>query len=239
MWVVALFGMATKYAEALLAIKYRVLDERSEMCGGPMYYLKKGLNYRFLAGFFASVGSLTAFGTGNIVQAHSVASGMQAFFGLDPWISGVGLSILIGVALIGGIKSIAKISSYLVPAMAIFYFIGTMIIIIINIKLVPLAFYLIVKDAFTGSAPMGGFVGASVMLAIQYGASRGVFTNEAVYEGEEANATCLCGIELKDAMRLIAEALPSPSSDYALQVTYDFAGRLYVNGWVDETERGK
>lgn len=179
MWVAALVGMATKYGEAILAIKYRETDEAKEMCGGPMYYIEKGLKWKWLAVIFAIFGGIAALGTGNMVQANSVAGALADHFHLDPIWSGIILMVTVGAALIGGIKSIGKVSGILVPAMALFYLIGGLIIIALKIDAVPAAFGLIFRAAFVKQAAFGGFMGASVMLAIQMGISRGVFSSEA------------------------------------------------------------
>lgn len=179
MWGAALFGMATKYGEAVLAIKYRVVDENGEMCGGPMYYIEKGLRWKWLAVTFAIFGAITALGTGNMVQANSVALALSSFFHVDPIWSGIALVVIVGIALIGGIKSIGKVTGILVPAMAVFYIIGGLIIIALKIEEVPAAFSLIFRSAFQGQAAVGGFAGATIMMAIQLGVSRGVFSSEA------------------------------------------------------------
>ena len=179
MWVAAILGMATKYAEAILAIKYRVEDENGEMCGGPMYYLERGLGSKFLGVLFAVLASIAAFGIGNIVQSNSVAVAVTTLYPVKPWIVGVALMIITAIPLIGGIKSIGRLASILVPAMAIFYIVGALIIILLKIHLIPHALYMIVKTAFTGQAAVGGFLGSTIMVAIQMGISRGVFSGEA------------------------------------------------------------
>jgi len=179
MWGAAIFGMATKYAEAILAVKYRTVDSNGEMCGGPMYYLEKGMGSKTLAILFAFFGSITAIGTGNMVQSNSVSVAVQELFNVPPIWTGVALMLLTGIPLIRGIKSISKIVSFLVPAMAVFYIGGGIIIILMKASAVPAAIGLIFKAAFTGQAATGGFLGASVMMAIQLGVSRGVFSSEA------------------------------------------------------------
>lgn len=179
MWIAALIGMATKYAEGILAVKYRITDDKGEMSGGPMYYLEKGANKKWLAVIFAVVGMITALGTGNMVQAHSVSEAMDELFHISPEICGIILAALTAFALFGGIKSIGKVSSYLVPAMAVFYLLGGLVIVGMNISLVPKALVLIIQSAFTGQAAVGGFLGSSLMLALQMGVSRGVFSSEA------------------------------------------------------------
>lgn len=179
MWVASLLGMASKYAEAILAVKYRTMDEHGEMCGGPMYYLEQGLKSKRLAIFFAVAGAITALVTGNMVQANSISAAMTTLFNCNPLVIGILLAALTGVSLLGGIKSIAKISSYLVPAMALFYLVGGLIVILLKIDAVPHACYEIFRQAFTGSAAIGGAVGTTMMMAIQYGVSRSIFSTEA------------------------------------------------------------
>ncbi len=180
MWVAAALGMATKFGEAILAIKYRVIDEHGEMCGGPMYYLEKGLKSKFLAILFAALAALTAFGTGNMIQSNSVAGALiEIVPSMNPLWIGFVLMVLVGLPLIGGIKSIGKVVSVVVPVMAIFYILGSLIVILSNYQAIPMAFALIFKTAFTGQAAAGGFLGSSVMLAIQFGVSRGIFSSEA------------------------------------------------------------
>lgn len=179
MWVAAFFGMATKYAEGILAVKYRVVDSKGEMCGGPMYYLERGLQSRFLAVAFAILGAITALGTGNMVQSNSVAYAVNDLCGLPHIWSGVILFVIVGIPLIWGIKSIGRIVSILVPAMALFYIIGGLIIVFLKSSAIPGAFAMIFKTAFSGQAASGGFLGATVMVAIQMGISRGIFSSEA------------------------------------------------------------
>lgn len=179
MWVASLLGMATKYAEAILSVKYRQLDGKGEMCGGPMYYLEKGFKSKKLAIFFSLVGAVTALGTGNMVQANSIAVAMSDLFHTDVLWVGIGLSIVTAIALFGGIKSIGKISSWLVPFMALFYIGGGLIVILLNATALPHAFYEIFTGAFTSTAAFGGFAGSTVMMAIQFGVSRSVFSSEA------------------------------------------------------------
>ncbi len=179
MWIAALLGMATKFGEAVLAIKYRVVDRQGEMCGGPMYYLDRGLKNKFLASLFAVMAAIAALGTGNMIQANSVASAFSEISSTDPIWVGLILMIATGLPLLGGIKSIGKVVTVVVPAMAIFYILGACAVVCINYQKVPEAFFLIFKTAFTGQAAVGGFLGSTVMLAIQMGISRGVFSSEA------------------------------------------------------------
>jgi alanine or glycine:cation symporter, AGCS family len=175
MWITAIFGMATKYAEAILAVKYRVVGERNEMAGGPMYYIERGLGWKWLAVLFALFGSIAAFGIGSMVQSNSVAESMKASFGVNPWITGVVLTVITGMVIIGGIKSIGRVTSFLVPLMAIFYVWGGLLIIVLHVDQLPSTLALIFTDAFTGQAVAGGAIGT----VIRYGVARGVFSNEA------------------------------------------------------------
>ncbi|OCA82714.1 alanine/glycine:cation symporter family protein [Bacillus sp. FJAT-27986] len=175
MWVAAFFGMATKYGEAVLAVKYRIVNANGEMSGGPMYYLEKGLRMKWLGVAFAIFGAIAAFGIGNMVQANSVANTIHDTFSIPTWVTGIVLTIFAALVLVGGIKSIGKVTSYFVPVMAAFYLICGILILILNAELVPNAIKLIFTDAFTGQAVAGGAIGT----VIRWGVARGVFSNEA------------------------------------------------------------
>lgn len=179
MWITALLGMATKYAEAILAVKFRVTDERGEMCGGPMYFIEAGLGWKWLAVCFAFFGAVAALGGGNMLQANSVADVMKTMLNINPWISGVVVSALTGLTLLGGIKSIGRVAGILVPIMAIFYILGACVILIINWQSIPAAVSGIIYHAFTGQAAFGGFLGSTMLLALRVGVSRGLMTSEA------------------------------------------------------------
>ena len=175
MQVTAIFGMATKYAEAILAVKYREKDSNGEMAGGPMYYLSKGLNMPKMGWLFAFFGTVAAFGIGNMVQAIAVAFSVKQSFGVEPWVTGLIMAVFTALVVLGGIKSIGRITGILVPFMACFYVIGGLAIILINIERLPEAITMIWADAFTGKAVAGGAIGT----VIRYGVARGVFSNEA------------------------------------------------------------
>ncbi|QBS37626.1 sodium:alanine symporter family protein [Thermaerobacter sp. FW80] len=179
MWVTALVGMATKYAEAILAVAYRVRNARGEMAGGPMYVLERGLGQRWLAVLFALFGALAGFGIGNTVQAYEVTNNIQQYWGVPSWITGVVLAGMTGLVVIGGIKAIGRVTAFLVPFMALFYVIGGLVILVRHIEAVPGAIALILGHALTGEAVGGGVVGAGVREAIRWGVARGVFSNEA------------------------------------------------------------
>ncbi|HOP62124.1 MAG TPA: sodium:alanine symporter family protein [Spirochaetota bacterium] len=180
MWVTALVGMATKYSEAILSVKYRETDERGEMAGGPMYFLEKGLGMKWLGVLFALFGAIAAFGIGNMVQSNSVADAINSTFGIPLIYTGIALAILTALVILGGIKSIGRVSSMIVPFMAVFYILGGLAIIIMNINMLPDAVAYIFKCAFAGHEPVaGGFAGATVAHALRFGVARGVFSNEA------------------------------------------------------------
>lgn len=178
MWVTAAVGMATKYGEGVLAVKYRVVDANGEMAGGPMYYLERGLGQKWLGILFALFGAIAAFGIGNLVQANAVAGNLKESIGLDPTITGVVLAACTGLVILGGVKKIGNVAAVVVPVMAVVYVSGCLVILARFAVDVPGALALVFRDAFTGTAATGGFVGATIMLAIQKGVSRGVFSNE-------------------------------------------------------------
>lgn len=181
MWCTALVGMATKYAETVLAMKYREVDEKDAYVGGPMYYIRNGLGekWTWMAIAFAVFGALAGFGIGNTVQANSVADVLQTNFAVPKWASGVVMALLVGLVLIGGIRWIAEVAGRLVPFMAIAYVGGGLVVLAANLSAIPGAIQQIVQFAFTPAAGLGGFAGAGVMLAIQMGVARGIFSNEA------------------------------------------------------------
>lgn len=179
MWMAAFFGMATKYAEGLLAVKYRVVDENGQMSGGPMYYIEKGLGIKWLAKLFALFGiGVAFFGIGTFAQINSITQATQVAFNVPVIASASIITILVALVTINGIKSISKVAELIVPIMAIFYVLGSILILIIHIDLLPNAVLLVVKSAFTPVAATGGFLGATVKQAIQNGVARGVFSNE-------------------------------------------------------------
>jgi len=175
MWMTGLVGMATKYSEAILAVKYRVKDKNGEMAGGPMYYIEKGLGLKWLGVVFAVFGAVAAFGIGNMVQSNSVADAVNTSFGISPYITGGVLVVFTALVILGGIKSIGRVTAYIVPIMAAIYVAGGLVILVINAAQIPTAFGTIFSAAFTGEAAAGGAVGA----AIKFGVARGVFSNEA------------------------------------------------------------
>jgi AGCS family alanine or glycine:cation symporter len=181
MWITALFGLATKYAEGVLAVQYREQDDRGGYSGGPMYYIRNGLGskYRWLAGAFALFGAMAGFGLANTVQSNSVAQVLSDNIDI-PWqVTGIILMVLVGGVILGGIQRIANTAGAVVPIMALAYILMAVIVISMKITDVPDAFALILSSAFNGTAASGGFAGATVWAAIQFGVARGVFSNEA------------------------------------------------------------
>ncbi len=178
MWITGLVGMATKYGEAVLAVKYRIKDEKGEMSGGPMYYIANGLGWKWLGTLFAIFASVAAFGIGNMVQSNSVADAVEATFNVPFYVTGIVLMIFTALVVLGGIKSIGRFTGVVVPIMIVFYMGGCLVILLLNIAGIPAALTLVVKEAFTPTAASGGFAGATVMLAIRMGVARGVFSNE-------------------------------------------------------------
>ncbi len=179
MWLAAILGMTTKFAEVVLAVNFREKTEDGRFVGGPMYYITNGLGWKWLAVIFAIFGAFAAFGIGNMVQSNSVAEALQTSFSIKPWITGVVLAVVTGLVIVGGIKRIGAFTEKLVPFMAAIYIIGGLVILVMNAAHIPAAFALIFKSAFTGKAAVGGFAGAAVSQAIRFGVARGVFTNEA------------------------------------------------------------
>lgn len=179
MWLSAFFGMCTKYSEAVLAVHYRDVLPDGTIIGGPFKYIEKGLNAKWLASAFALLGAIAALGIGNMTQSNSIAQVLNTYFGVPNLASGIVIAVLVGVVIIGGLKNIVKVTEKLVPIMSIFYLLGGIVLIAMNLGKIPTALGLIVSNAFTGTAAVGGFAGTTVMMAMNKGVARGVFSNEA------------------------------------------------------------
>ena len=180
-WVTGLVGMASKYTEAFLGVRFRTTDAKGEISGGPQYYLKRGISGplgKILGISFALFAVIASFGIGNLTQANAVASNMEGTFGIDPMITGVIIFIFVGAVLLGGIQAIGRITAAFVPMMIILYITAGIVVLILQAGQIPAALALIFTDAFTGTAATGGFVGSGIMLAIQFGVARGIFSNE-------------------------------------------------------------
>ena len=181
MWVTAILGMASKYSEAFLAVRFRTTDEVGEKNGGPQYYLERGIPGpfgKFLALSFAVFAVCACFGIGNMTQGNSIASNLHSSFAIPTWATGAALAVLSLVVLVGGIKSIGKVTAGLVPVMILFYVLGAIYILLANASAVPAAFGEIFGQAFTGTSAVGGFLGSTIMIAVRYGVARGIFSNE-------------------------------------------------------------
>ncbi len=178
MWVCAVFGMATKFAEAVLAVKYRHVLPDGTMQGGPMRYIADGLGLKWLGWLFALMGGIAAFGIGSMVQSNSVAVALKHTWGVPAWVTGIVMAVMTGVVIIGGIRRIGKVTEKIVPVMGVFYVAGAFIILCINFRTIPDALMLILSHAFTPASATGGFAGAAVASAIRFGVARGVFSNE-------------------------------------------------------------
>lgn len=181
MWITALLGMATKYAEAVLAVRFREQDKLGNFSGGPMYYIRNGLHrrWRWLGFLFALFGSVAGFGLANTVQSNSVSQVLSDSYSVPPIVTGLVLMLLVGAVVLGGIKRIARVASWLVPIMALTYVLMSLVVILTHIEELPAALITIVDSAMNGTAAAGGFAGASVWAALRFGVARGVFSNEA------------------------------------------------------------
>ncbi len=179
MWVTAVFGMALKYSECLLSLHFRTIHEDGSVSAGPMYYLQRGLGCKWLGLCFAFFATVASFGIGNMAQANSVAEPLQSYFGVPKLVTGLVIAVLVFAVIVGGIRRIGGVASKLVPFMSIFYILGALLIIGNNLPWLPEAFALIFQSAFSGSAAVGGFAGATLAQAIRFGVARGVFSNEA------------------------------------------------------------
>lgn len=179
MWATAFVGMTTKFVEVTISHKYRVKDAEGRIAGGPMYYMERGLNMRWLAVFFAIAVVVSSFGSGNLPQSNNMASGIEASFGVPTWVTGAVLAVLLGLVIIGGIRRIALVAASIVPLMGILYALGALAVVVSNIDQVIPSFVAVFRDAFTGSAAAGGFLGATFAYAFNRGVNRGLFSNEA------------------------------------------------------------
>ncbi|MEO1014011.1 MAG: alanine/glycine:cation symporter family protein [Pseudomonadota bacterium] len=181
MWITALVGMATKYAEGVLAVQFREVDDAGRHVGGPMYYIKNGMGSKWvwLGAVFAVFGMLASWGTGSSIQTNTISDALNANYGIAPWLSGLVIAGGAGLVIIGGIRRISNVASKLVPSMAAAYLVVSLIVIGANIDAVPAAFSLIIKNAFGFDAAAGGFVGGLLLLSMQKGVARGIFSNEA------------------------------------------------------------
>ncbi len=179
MWISALLGMVTKYSEIVLALKFREKNAHGANIGGPMYYIQNGLGVKWLAVLFAVFAMIACIGTGNATQSNSISSVLDMNFHITPWITGLVLTIIVGVVILGGVKRIATVNEKLVPVMAVFFILAALLALIFNANKIPSAFALIFKEAFNFKSAFGGVAGYGILSAMRYGVGRGVFSNEA------------------------------------------------------------
>ena len=179
MWISALLGMVTKYSEIVLSLKYREKNEDGAYVGGPMYYIMNGLKSKWLAALFAIFAMIACIGTGNATQSNSISGIMDSTFSVAPWITGIVLTVLVGAVILGGVKRIASVNEKLVPVMAVFFILASILALCFNGSRIPAAFALIFSEAFNFQAAFGGVAGYGILSAMRYGIGRGVFSNEA------------------------------------------------------------
>ena len=179
MWMTAFLGMTTKCVEVTISHRYRVTDEQGRIAGGPMYFMERGLNLKWLAVFFAVATVFSAFGTGNLPQSNNMATGLEASFGLPTWVSGLVLAVLLGLVIVGGIRRIALVAASIVPLMGVLYAVGALAVAVTNFENIGPSFAAVFQGAFSGSAAAGGFLGATFAYAFNRGVNRGLFSNEA------------------------------------------------------------
>jgi AGCS family alanine or glycine:cation symporter len=230
LWLTGVFGIATKYAEAVLSVKYRITTKSGSMAGGPMYVLERGMNCRWLGLVFALLTTIAAFGIGNMVQANSVAAMVRETFGVPQWITGITITAMTALVILGGIKSIAAWCERLVPVMAVLFVVGAVILLILRYETIPDAFRLILSGAFTGQAAVGGFLGVTVREAARYGIARGLFSNES---GLGSAPIVAAAAQTKNPVR---QALVSSSGTFwDTVVVCALTGLVIVNSgrWVD------
>lgn len=234
MWMTGLVGMATKYSEALLAVKYRESDGAGEQSGGPMYYLARGISGRLgtiLGIAFAAFGAIAAFGIGNMVQINTAAAALDSAFGISPHWSGLVMAVLAGAVIIGGIKSIARVSSTVVPIMVILYIILNLWVLVSFADRLPDAIALVFASAFTGHSAAGGFAGAALILVIQMGVARGIFSNESgLGTGGIVAAAAITDQPVRQAMVSMTQTF----IDTIIMVTFTALMLIVTGAWQQE-----
>lgn len=235
MWLTGVFGISTKYAEALLSVKYRIRTPDGQMAGGPMYVLERGMGQKWLGIVFAALTAVAAFGIGNMTQANSIATMVNEYKGVPTWITGLAIAALTALVILGGIRSIARVCEKLVPIMAIGYVAGCIVLLVIGWETVPATFLLIVKTAFTGKAAVGGLFGAGMREAIRWGVARGLFSNES---GLGSAPIVAAAAQTKDPVR---QALVSSTGTFWDTVVVCLVtGLVIVNSgkWTDPSLNG-
>jgi alanine or glycine:cation symporter, AGCS family len=231
MWMTGLVGMATKYSEAFLGVRFRKVDANGEQSGGPQFYLSEGIKGRLgssLAIFFAVAASIAAFGIGNMVQSNTVADEINSQFGIAPWVTGLVLTFAAGIVIIGGIRSIGRVTAFFVPMMTIIYILGATWVLAVNIEGLPTALALIVTDAFTGTAATGGFLGAGVAAAIRFGVARGIFSNES---GLGTGGIAAAAARTSDPVRQALVSMTQTFLDTLVVVTFTALVIITTGAW--------
>jgi AGCS family alanine or glycine:cation symporter len=232
MWMTGLVGMATKYSEALLSVKYRVTDEQGEQSGGPMYYLSTGIKNRTLGKalgvLFALFASMAAFGIGNMVQSNSVADALEESFGVPMWVTGLVLALAAGAVILGGIKSIGRFTGMFVPVMIAAYMLGSGAILVIFADRIPAALALVFESAFSGTAAAGGFLGATIAQAIRFGVARGIFSNES---GLGSAGIAAAAAQTREPVRQALVSMTQTFIDTLVVCTFTGLTILVTGGW--------
>lgn len=229
--VTGIFGMATKYAESLLAVKYRMRDKEGEIHGGPMFTIARGLKWKWMAVLFCIVGGIAVLGTGNLVQSNAIATIVHKTYGVPQWTVGLAVALLIGMVIMGGLQSIAKVCTWLVPFMSFVYLAGCIALLVVNRAFLGEGIALIVKSAFTSGAAWGGAVGSGFMLAARYGVARGLFSNEAGMGSEPIVAATA---RTRNAVR---QGLVSYFGTFCTIIICAMTGLVIVTGGLADPER--
>jgi len=233
MWITAIFGTTSKFVECTLSLKYRNVNEEGVVSGGPMYYIEKGLGsrWKFLAVIFASCAVISSFGSGNSVQAFTVADSFRSDFGIPTWITGLTMATLVGLVIVGGIKRIGHVASRLVPFMSIVYFLGAITVLLINADRIPTAFTTILHDAFRPRAQVGGFFGSTFIFTLIWGVKRGLFSNEA---GQGSAPIAHAAAKTKEPVREGLVAMLGPYIDTLLICTLTGLVIVTVGVWKEK-----
>ena len=232
MWMTGLVGMATKFSEALLSVKFRVTDERGEQCGGPMYYLANGIKWpvlgKTLGWLFALFAVCASFGIGNMVQSNSVAHALHTSFQLPVWATGLILAIAAGLVILGGIKSIGRFTGIFVPVMIAAYMLGSGLVLILFAREIPAALGLVFEGAFSGTAAVGGFTGAAVRQAIRFGVARGIFSNES---GLGSAGIAAAAAQTREPVRQALVSMTQTFIDTIVVCSFTGLAILVTGGW--------
>jgi len=232
MWMTGLVGMATKYSEALLSVKFRVTDERGEQAGGPMYYLSQGIRWKplgkVLGALFALFAAVASFGIGNMVQSNSVAAALNDSFGVSVSVSGIVMALLAGAVILGGIKSIGRFTGFFVPVMIVAYVLSAGVVVVMHYERIPAALSLIFDGAFSGTAAAGGFLGAAVAQAIRFGVARGIFSNES---GLGSAGIAAAAAQTREPVRQAMVSMTQTFIDTLVVCTFTGLALLVTGAW--------